>query len=187
MKMHSYMNINGYLSHVNQQAQAVMDQLRQATLKLGSWEDAIAAAKSSRHERERAAHSSEDEAPTNDGPIADSPTQAANGQADATLRKRNNATKDALVASVNPDQVVTTGNRVLSPDEVLKPAPHPLVDHPDEAIASLAREFSELDSELISSGPEYVRWPHTITLKNFATYMIIPTLVYELEYPRTER
>ncbi|KAK1232140.1 Sterol O-acyltransferase 2 (Sterol-ester synthase 2) [Marasmius sp. AFHP31] len=66
-------------------------------------------------------------------------------------------------------------------------APHPLTDHPDERISDLAREYSELQGELTSSGPLYVVWPNNISLKNFATYMLIPTLVYELEYPRTEK
>lgn len=68
-----------------------------------------------------------------------------------------------------------------------KPTPHPLVDYPDERISSLAKEYSEMELELVSSGPEYVRWPENITLKNFAVYQLIPTLVYELEYPRTDR
>ncbi len=65
--------------------------------------------------------------------------------------------------------------------------PHVLVYHPDEKIAALAHEYSELRSGLVSSGPEYVTWPDTITWKNFAVYQLIPTLVYELEYPRTDR
>ena len=83
--------------------------------------------------------------------------------------------------------IVTTGNRVLHPDEVLKPGPHPLVDHPDETISAIARDYSELESELISTGPQYIRWPANITYKNFWEYLLIPTLVYELEYPRTDR
>ena len=65
--------------------------------------------------------------------------------------------------------------------------PHTLVDHLDESIAALARDWSELDAELVSSGPNKVRWPNNITLKNFAVYQLIPSLVYELEYPRTNR
>jgi len=65
--------------------------------------------------------------------------------------------------------------------------PHVLVYHPDEKIAALAHEYSELRSELVSPGPEYVTWPDNITWKNFAEYQLIPTLVYELEYPRTDR
>lgn len=65
--------------------------------------------------------------------------------------------------------------------------PHPLVVHPDAEISSMATDYSELQSELVSSGPNYVRWEDTITWKNFAVYQLIPTLVYELEYPRTDK
>ena len=167
-----------------------MKQLRQATNDLGTWEDALSAAEASRQERSRSESTSEDDAPTNDGPVTQSPLDLSNGDTETTLRKRINASSNEsaiLAPTTNQDRVRTTGNRVLSPDEVLKPAPHPLVDHPDDTIAVLAREYSELESELTSAGPEYVRWPDNITLKNFATYMIIPTLVYELEYPRTDR
>ncbi|KAF9563111.1 hypothetical protein CPC08DRAFT_721820 [Agrocybe pediades] len=66
-------------------------------------------------------------------------------------------------------------------------APHPLIYHPDSQIADMAKDYSELQSELISPGPLYVKWPDNITWKNFAVYQLIPTLVYELEYPRTEK
>lgn len=190
MKMHSYMNINGYLSHVNQQAQDVLEQLRLATAKVGGWDEAVAAAKSTRRERERAAHSLLDDAPTNDEPVVSSPV-TMDEKHDSTFRKRTNASKGseplAPVADSNSGQINTTGNHILSPEDVLKPAPHLLVDHPDEEIASLAREYSELESELTSTGPKYIRWPNNISYKAFATYMLVPTLVYELEYPRTDR
>jgi len=68
------------------------------------------------------------------------------------------------------------------------PPPHPLVHHPNPKIAGLAEEYSELLAELRSSGPvEYTQWPDNVTWKNFAVYQLIPTLVYELEYPRTTR
>jgi len=65
--------------------------------------------------------------------------------------------------------------------------PGALVDHPDPEISALATEYFEFASELVSSGPERVRWPENITLKNFAVYQLIPTFVYELEFPRTNR
>ncbi|KAH7890843.1 MBOAT, membrane-bound O-acyltransferase family-domain-containing protein [Phlebopus sp. FC_14] len=70
-----------------------------------------------------------------------------------------------------------------------------LTYHPCPAIASTARECVDLDSELVSHagksasghGLKGVRYPENLTLRNFAVYMLIPTLVYELEYPRTDR
>lgn len=81
----------------------------------------------------------------------------------------------------------TTGTNIIDPLVSKAAVPHVLCDHPDEKIASLAREYSEMESELVSTGPEYVRWPQNVTWKNFAVYQLIPTLVYELEYPRTDR
>jgi sterol O-acyltransferase len=68
------------------------------------------------------------------------------------------------------------------------PPPHPLVHHPNAEIATLAGEYSDVLSELRSSGPkDYTQWPENVTWKNFAVYQLIPSLVYELEYPRTTK
>ncbi|KAF6761618.1 sterol O-acyltransferase [Ephemerocybe angulata] len=68
------------------------------------------------------------------------------------------------------------------------PPPHPLVHHPNQEIAARAEEYSEVLSDLRSTGPtEYYQWPDTITWKNFAMYQLTPSLVYELEYPRTTK
>lgn len=182
MKMHSYMNINGYLAHVDAQSKAVLAQLRKLTDAVGGWDEAVAVAESRRRALEA---SSEDEAPTND-----TPTPHVNSE--NTLRKRSKSASTRSpqlqpANTVNATQIITTGNRVLPASHVLKPGPHPLVDHPDENISALAKEYSELESELVSMGPEYIRWPDNITYKRFAHYMLVPTLVYELEYPMTDK
>lgn len=79
-----------------------------------------------------------------------------------------------------------------SPDFIAASAPppprHPLVHHPNPEIAALAEEYSEVLADMRSSGPkDYTQWPDNISWKNFADYMLIPSLVYELEYPRTTR
>ncbi|PPQ64222.1 hypothetical protein CVT24_008598 [Panaeolus cyanescens] len=79
---------------------------------------------------------------------------------------------------------------VIQDDETELPEgvmPNPLIHHPDSQIAALAKDYSELQSEMVSTGPVYVKWPQNITWKNFAVYQLIPSLVYELEYPRTDR
>ncbi|KAF9266940.1 MBOAT-domain-containing protein [Marasmius fiardii PR-910] len=113
------------------------------------------------------------------------------------LRKRLAAISDVngvvdahaedVVKGLNHDVNIQV-NMPLEEERIPSPAaPHPLIDHPDDRIADLAREYSELQGELTSSGPLYIVWPNNITVKNFAVYMLIPTLVYELEYPRTEK
>ncbi|KAF9477584.1 hypothetical protein BDN70DRAFT_861561 [Pholiota conissans] len=81
----------------------------------------------------------------------------------------------------------TQTNFIVEEDLPESLVPHILEAHPDAQISAMAKDYSELQSELISTGPMYVKWPETITWKNFAVYMLIPTLVYELEYPRTDK
>lgn len=58
--------------------------------------------------------------------------------------------------------------------------------HPDEAISSLAIKLVELNEALVSTGVAKTRWPDNISYYNFIDYLLVPTLVYHLEYPRTK-
>jgi sterol O-acyltransferase len=84
---------------------------------------------------------------------------------------------------------VSEASKTSRPDDkpVSPTSPHVLVDHPNEGISAMAKDYSELEGELSSSGPYRVTYPNNVTMKNFAVYQLIPTLVYELEYPRTDR
>ncbi|KAF8312187.1 MBOAT-domain-containing protein [Clavulina sp. PMI_390] len=66
---------------------------------------------------------------------------------------------------------------------------HILCHHPSLQVSRYAQEMTELDMELTAPGgsgnKEATRWPKNITLRNFVDYMLIPTLVYEMQYPRT--
>ncbi|SNX87432.1 related to acyl-CoA sterol acyltransferase [Melanopsichium pennsylvanicum] len=73
--------------------------------------------------------------------------------------------------------------------------PHPLSSHPDSLIADLAREIEVLREDLLSApsseplSPDLVHqdpimWPANVTYANFWDYLLVPTLVYELSYPR---
>ncbi|KAF8915988.1 MBOAT, membrane-bound O-acyltransferase family-domain-containing protein [Mucidula mucida] len=183
MKMHSYMSVNGYLQHVTEQSQQLLDTLRKATRRVGGWDQAIIDASARRAEFDASTNGSSSAGPS---PVATPPipngTQGSYMDADdaSVLRKRLLA---ASVESQRDTKFVSDNKKAVpSPAE-----PHPLVDHPDEEISDLAKEYSELQGELRSPGPEYVVWPNNISLKNFAVYQLIPTLVYELEYPRTDR
>jgi len=184
MKMHSYMATNGYLRHVSQQSAEIMTQLRDATVRVGGWEKAIYDAKQRREDLER--ETDTDAASTGASPSpfgtlelrgSGLSTSYSEGPSAAALRNR-------LI------RVAETGaaSETVSDDEKPKGATsHILVNHPDPQISALATEYTELESDLVSSGPERIRWPENITFKNFAVYQLIPTLVYELEYPRTKR
>lgn len=178
MKMHSYMATNGYLKHVSQQSVELLTQLRDATSRVGGWEEAISEALKRREGLERETGADDGSTTTSASPIptpelSDSVSSSyVQVHTTATLRKR-------LIHASDPTSI--------SDDKPKDLMPHALVDHPDPEISTLATEYLELESELVSSGPERVRWPENITLKNFAVYQLIPTLVYELEFPRTNK
>ena len=183
MKMHSYMATNGYLRHASQQSAEILAQLREATLRVGGWERAIVDAKRRQDDLERETDTDSTgtgPSPSPSGklrlPGDDLSTSYVEVSSAAVLRNRlihvtETTTSEIVLDDANPKDITS----------------HILVNHPDPQISALATEFSELESELISSGPERVRWPENITFKNFAVYQLIPTLVYELEYPRTKR
>lgn len=188
MKMHSYMSVNGCLQHLNAQSQHLLDRLRAETEAHGGWNACLSSAIARQAELDAA--TSADPTPLDtpselpDGtkrPLSNIPT------AD-TLRKRLVAA--AAAAAVRAGTAHTEGpqTHVLPGREKHDAAtPMTLVDHPDEHISALAKEYAELESELTSSGPQRVRWPENVTFRSFAIYQLIPTLVYELEYPRTDR
>ncbi|KAH9479357.1 putative sterol O-acyltransferase 1 [Psilocybe cubensis] len=113
-------------------------------------------------------------------------SQSAPQDSDVGVRTVHNLNKDS--SPLKDASINGTSTFIVEADDLPEGLhPHPLVYHPDPQISDMAKDYSELQSELLSSGPTYVRWPDNITWKNFAVYQLIPTLVYELEYPRTDR
>ena len=202
MKMHSYMTINGYLQFVSTRSQHVLEELRRATKDVGGWDAAMAAAKAHREELDAAnangSTGSESEfTPSitpieHNGGVTSSYTSVATANA---LRQRlMDVAANSRVSTPSiemPQFPVSSGTTIIQNGSAIPtvspPSPHPLVDHPVEKISALATDYTDMESELTSSGPKYVRWPNNITYKDFSVYQLIPTLVYELEYPRTDR
>lgn len=197
------MSINGYLQFVSVRSQKVLDALRKQVEVTGEWNEAVTAARRHRAElgagRTPSVMGSDTEFTPNMTPAEHANGQPTTSYTDPTTA---NALRKRLAAvSAESNYRMSTPNMELSeypasgassmpttpPPSNLAPSPHPLVDHPDDAISTLAREYSELEGELTSSGPNYVRWPNNISLRDFTIYQLIPTLVYELEYPRTEK
>jgi sterol O-acyltransferase len=102
-------------------------------------------------------------------------------------RKKGKIAEDSLPA---PSASLPHGTS-LEPSHSTTPhaprAPHPLAWHPDENVALLARNIDAMADELKSNGKKGLVWPENVTYWHFADFMIIPTLVYQLEYPRTNR
>ena len=186
MKMHSYMATNGYLRYVSQQSAEIQAQLRDATLRVGGWEKAIADAKRRLEDLER--ETDTDSTSTMPSPSPSGNFRLANGDLSTPYLgvPSASALRNRLI-HVAETETTSETETVLDDSKPKNATSHILIHHPDSRISALATEFSELESELVSSGPERVRWPENITLKNFAVYQLIPTLVYELEYPRTKR
>lgn len=199
--MHSYMTINGYLQYMSRQSAKKLDLLRKAaTDSSGSYEEALASAKAHRAALDAATPGSNFASDTEFTPAGTPGIEAESGK---TVQYTDASTANALrkrLAAVSAENSSRLGTPSVEHSEYppTEPAPtsentqgpatpHPLVDHPEEKVSALAKEYSDLEGELTSSGPHYLRWPNNITLKNFAVYMAIPTLVYELEYPRTDR
>lgn len=205
MKMHSYATMNGHLQIVHNHSKCVFSQLQEATKPVGGWEKALDDAKTRQAEQDLAnaipasytdsTHST----PANGTPSL--PEGSSSSYVDAStanaLRKRlaavvaqsyrSGASEGMGNADAEASQNSEPATFVVSNEPPQTIAPHPLVNHPNNEIAALAKEYSELQTELTSMGPQYVTWPNNISWKNFAVYQLIPTLVYELEYPRTER
>ncbi|KAI0272515.1 MBOAT, membrane-bound O-acyltransferase family-domain-containing protein [Gloeopeniophorella convolvens] len=180
MKMHSYMATNGYLRYVSEQSAEVLAQLKNTASRVGGWEKAISDARAHREELNRETATADSASTGSSTPLIGTPDMPEGA---------SKSYVDVPVAAALRNRLVRAAEATPVPDDE-KPkgaVPHPLVDHPDPEISALATEYSELESELVSSGPEYVRWPNNITFKNFAVYQLIPTLVYELEYPRTNK
>ena len=51
----------------------------------------------------------------------------------------------------------------------------------------LIHEIEQLDHDLTGKILGKMKYPDNLTFANFWDYMLCPTLVYELEYPRTDR
>ncbi|KAI5895388.1 uncharacterized protein SCHCODRAFT_02619284 [Schizophyllum commune H4-8] len=204
MKMHSYINVNGYMQYITAQSQQVLDQMRKATETIGGgWDHAIEVAKARRAELDNAAgmSSGTDSPPSMDTtpPVMATPpiaTGASASYVDAdtatALRKRlasvaPGVANDMRKAEKAQEAAAADEKSGVRSHVVSALEPHPLVDHPNEEIAQMAKDYSEMQGELTSTGPERITWPNNVTYKNFGLYLLIPSLVYELEYPRTDK
>ncbi|KAG1907893.1 MBOAT, membrane-bound O-acyltransferase family-domain-containing protein [Suillus fuscotomentosus] len=190
MKMYSYISVNGYLQSISRRSIGVLAELNGATARVGGLEQALRDAMSKRAQAQAAAETPvtdvtstpmEMSTPDTEGVLIKSFTDAKTA---AALRQRLAAVSSSLDENTKSERGAANGNgRGIDGVEIA----HVLSYHPDEHVAGLAKEFLDLDSELVSTGPEQVRWPDNVTYRNFAVYQLIPTLVYELEYPRTDR
>jgi sterol O-acyltransferase len=187
MKMHSYMAVNGYLQEVDVKAATVESKLRERAEEVGGWDQAMSDARTRREELDQL-----DTTPS-ETPALVKPGSYFSPPAAQALRNRlqNLEMPPSLKRNVSGGSIQSeTSSLPPAPTLPVPPAittPHPLADHPDQKIAALARNLSELELELTSTGKNKIRWPANLTWWNYFDYQFLPTLVYELEYPRTEQ
>ncbi len=66
------------------------------------------------------------------------------------------------------------------------PNPHVLGFSEEEHVSQLAKNIDLMKDELQSNGDKGIVWPDNVTYFQFFEFMLFPTLVYQLEYPRTK-
>ncbi|GJJ11249.1 hypothetical protein Clacol_005481 [Clathrus columnatus] len=179
MKVHSYIAHNGYLSNITRNSLKLEKKLQKLTSEVGGWDEAIKQADLNR----RISQGLPDESTLN-GKLTSPVPEGANAKFfdnsnPVTLRKR-------LIAATESLQTQSSSIGAL-PSPILTVEGHPLAYHPDQRIADLARNIIEMRSELVSSGPAQVRWPENISWANYWDYLLVPSLVYDIEFPRTDR
>lgn len=183
MKMHSYMAVNGYLQSVDDRARKTETLLREKANELGGWDQAVSDARSRREDLDQL-DSTPSETPLLMG---DSRSSLNGGPAATALRNRLNAISKAPSMQRSNMMISSQTDSPPLTRKTTTPTPHVLVDHPDKELSGIAVELSEMEAELTSDGKEQVRWPANLTWRNYIDYQFLPTLVYELEYPRTDR
>ncbi|KJA28058.1 hypothetical protein HYPSUDRAFT_62448 [Hypholoma sublateritium FD-334 SS-4] len=215
MKMHSYITVNGQMQYVQHRSEKLMYRLRKATEAVGSWDNAVALAQAkidaqrSPSELSTPPNGSAGNSSTHEPTPIGTPkvpegssTSYVDAKTANALRKRlvtvaaqngpNTRMRDEDVGLRSVNKRISTDSAdgastfVVEEDLPEGFVPHPLVAHPNAEISAMANDYSELQSEMVST-PTGIKWPDTITWKGFAVYQLIPTLVYELEYPRTDR
>ena len=196
--MHSYMAHNGMLATVFFRLKDEKAQLAELVDSLpGGREAALEEAA----ERQAALEAQEEKAvtpATTPGSVTPPATPSAPSSPEAQLRRRS-ITQSSLSKQKKRKPVAT--DALPKPDTdlphgtSLEPShlehlndthsPSPLAWSSNERVAILARNIDAMEMELRSNGAKGLVWPQNVTYLHFLDYLFIPTLVYQLEYPRT--
>ncbi|GAA5959794.1 hypothetical protein JCM21900_001017 [Sporobolomyces salmonicolor] len=180
MKTHSYIATNGELSEKARELKRNEEALDAVIQEHGGWNKTEQAARQAWEEACRD-WPPPDSALTSPKPArstlipSSSSSAVSNERADATIRHRT------------PSIRRRSSDHGVAPRRAEKP--HEGIDtltwHPDERISKLAIAIAEEKEFLTSGGVKNVTFPANVTFANFIDYLFVPTLVYELEYPRT--
>lgn len=169
MKMHSYIAFNGAASEKALRLRKAKAELEAAVEEQGGWTKVIEEAERETLKRESESH----DVDGNNSAVANGELSPLHASNDSGLRHRRKSSDRG--ARLSNAKSTSAGHK----------DPLKLVDYSNEKINKLANECADLDEELTSPGPEGTRYPDNLTYANYLDYLLIPTLVYELEYPRT--
>jgi len=205
-QMHSYMAHNGMLATVYFRLKSERKQLAELVDQLPGGREAVLEEAANR----KAALEAQEASTPVGTPGAATPSSEVNplnkplseltsssspgGTPEPDLRKRSitqSARKKGRPATDSlpkPDPDLPHGTS-LEPAHSISPhreqAPSALAWSSNERVALLARNVDAMEEELKSNGAKGLVWPQNVTYAHFLDYLTIPTLVYQLEYPRT--
>ncbi|TIA87734.1 hypothetical protein E3P99_03020 [Wallemia hederae] len=157
MKIHSYMATNGHFANVYAKIKSLESQLAKLS---------ASTLKGTAEQRQAEALEKKENELKKRKPFSN-------------VEKEENATSSGMSTPVGSNEIETAD--VEDVDQ------HPLTNSSNPDVAKVAGEINELKSHITSQGPAKVSYPDNVTFVNFLDYLLIPTLVYELEYPRTEK
>lgn len=172
MKVHSYLAMNGAMSEKRILLQKSKKQLDEAVEKQGGWSKVLYQAS-----RETTNGASAAKVPANghlgvSSAIGKDELSPTTGSFDSALSRRRR--------SSNRSNPLERTDLLTDPKD-----PRRLIDYSDEAIYNLANDCIDLQEDLTSTGKSAITWPANVTYANYIDYLLVPSLVYELEYPRT--
>lgn len=208
MKVHSYVTVNGIMSDTYQDMRKLESELAKRVADVyktdvdDAWKRAI-------HDLEitpspsplAALDESEEESPFETWASRASQTGSSMQRAQVLLpqlrtqlpRSRSPIPEHRrLVNALNTDRLSEHPRKedVALQDHDMRD-PHPLAWHGDAVVKKLAQQIVQLRENLYAE-PDQVQgvgpmWPNNVTFANFWDFQLVPSLVYQLQYPRTDR
>lgn len=208
MKVHSYLTFNGNASIKRAKLKKQQERLDGLLLQAGGKDQCLSVARpfalqhvegSPQHAEAKAPSKQATSAASQPSTLqvsSEAPEPSAAEDDGSGLRRRRSRCISVEEAEKAAAHKATTTNSASTPVSDMEL--HVLCFSPNESIAQAANDAADLADDLtahprapsISSTSEKIseplKYPHNLTYGNFIDYLIVPTLVYELDYPRTQ-
>ncbi|GAA5907627.1 uncharacterized protein JCM6883_001838 [Sporobolomyces salmoneus] len=186
MKVHSYIATNGELSERLLEMKRNEKKLAEVLeASKGGWEAATKAARENWEKSCRENPPSDSTSTTTSSPSNQSTSSLSSPVVDAPLTEKDVSTLRHRTSQARRHEPLSEPQPTRS-SNVPRDEIETLTWHPEEEISHLAIAIAEDKEHLTSNGPQQNVFPNNVGFLNFIDYLLIPTLVYELEYPRTK-